>query len=175
MFRPLTVLLASTATLVTLLAAPAQAQRADDVVGGNTAALDGTLRKGCHRYYFAYVVQVPTEDWTLEVSIVDRRGDAVASFAYIGPIDPKTQTSSFACAVPPPSPAGSRSGRSSTGTTTRRSPSRPTCRSRSSGWLVPEGRRHRRRCDRGGHRNCQHQADGRREASARPPPRSPRH
>ena len=31
----------------------------------------------------------------MEVSILDRRGQAVASFAFIGPSDPKTQTISY--------------------------------------------------------------------------------
>ncbi len=95
MHRPLTVLLATAAMLVTLFASPAEAHRDADVIGGNTAGLDGILHKGCHRYFFAYAVQVPTEDWTLEVSIVDRRGQGVASFAYIGPSDPKTRTTEF--------------------------------------------------------------------------------
>lgn len=75
--------LAAAAALVamtlSLLAAPAEAQRASDVIGGNTAGLSGTLLKGCHRYHYAHVLQLPTDDWSLEVSIVDRRGDAVAS------------------------------------------------------------------------------------------------
>ena len=99
MRRPFTALLAAAAIAValvsTLLTAPSDAHREAEVIGGNTAALDGTLRKGCHRYHFAYVVQVPTEDWTLEVSILDRRGQAVASFAFFGPSDPKTRTTSY--------------------------------------------------------------------------------
>lgn len=95
MLRPLTALLATAAALVTMLAAPAEAHRDAEVIGGNTAGLSGILHKGCHRYFYAYAVQVPTEDWSLEVSIVDRRGHSVASFAYIGPSDPKTQTSEF--------------------------------------------------------------------------------
>lgn len=98
MSRPFSALLAVAAVAVALVAAlftaPAVAQP-QDVIGGNTAALDGTLRKGCHRYQFAYVAQVPSEDWTLEVSIVDRRGHSVASFAFLGPSDPKTQTTSY--------------------------------------------------------------------------------
>ena len=99
MRRPFTALLAASAIafamVATLFTSPSEARREAEVIGGNTAALDGTLRKGCHTYRFAYVAQVPTEDWTLEVSIVDRRGLAVASFAFIGPTDPKTQTTSY--------------------------------------------------------------------------------
>ena len=93
--RRLTVLLTVAAALVAMLGAPARASGDADVIGGNTAGLDGILQKGCQRYYFAYTVQVPTDDWSLEVSIVDRRGLAVASFAYIGSFDPTTQTAGF--------------------------------------------------------------------------------
>ena len=99
MRRPFTALLAAAAVAVALVAtlptAPSEARREAEVIGGNTAALDGTLRKGCHTYRFAYVVQVPTDDWTLEVSIIDRHGGGVASFAFLGTADPKTQTSSY--------------------------------------------------------------------------------
>lgn len=95
MRRRLIVLLAATIALVTLLASPATAQREDDLIGGNTSGLDGTLKPGCHQYFYAYAVEVPTNDWSMEVSIVDRRGKAVASFALLGPADPKTDTSSF--------------------------------------------------------------------------------
>lgn len=99
MRRPFTALLATpaiaAALVATLLAAPAQARLQDEVIGGNTAANDGILRKGCHRYFFAYVAQVPTDDWTMEISILDRRGKAVAAFAFLGPSDPKTQTTSY--------------------------------------------------------------------------------
>ncbi len=97
--RPIAALLAATLLSVTMLAtplvAPAEARTEAEVIGGNTAALDGKLRKGCRRYHFAYVVQVPTDDWSLEVSIVDRRGRGVASFAFISTVDPETQTTSY--------------------------------------------------------------------------------
>ncbi|PUA78963.1 hypothetical protein [Nocardioides currus] len=95
MSRPIALLLASAVTLVSLVAAPAAAARDTEVIGGNTTGLDGVLRKGCQDYRFAYAVQVPTEDWSMEVSIVDRRGQAVASFAFLGPVDPKTRTAVF--------------------------------------------------------------------------------
>jgi hypothetical protein len=94
MSRPLSVVLAGllvAATTTVIRAAPSHAQLTDDV-GGTTSAPSGTLRNGCRRYSFTYAVQVPTEDWTLEVSIVDRRGHGVASFAFLGPADEKTQT-----------------------------------------------------------------------------------
>lgn len=95
MTRRLVALFATAATVMALAVAPAAGAHDSEVIGGNTAALDATLQKGCHRYYFAYVVQVPTEDWSMEISIVDRQGNAVASFAFLGPLDPKTQTTGF--------------------------------------------------------------------------------
>jgi hypothetical protein len=93
MSRTLAVPLAA-ATAVITLAAPSHALGSDDVVVA-TSASSGTLRTGCHRYSYAYAVQVPTEDWTLEISIVDRRGQGVASFAFIGPADEKTATPEY--------------------------------------------------------------------------------
>lgn len=105
MSRPLTVLLAgllAAATTVVTLAAPSRAHRTDlrtalrtDEVVGTTSAPSGTLRNGCRRYSYTYAVKVPTQDWTLEISIVDRRGQGVASFAFIGPADEKTQTPEY--------------------------------------------------------------------------------
>jgi len=99
--RPLTVLLAgllAAATTVVTPAAPSRAHRTallTDEVVGTTSAPSGTLRNGCRRYSYTYAVQVPTEDWTLEISIVDRRGQGVASFAFIGPADERTQTPEY--------------------------------------------------------------------------------
>lgn len=62
---------------------------------GSTAASDRVLRKGCRRYSFAYAVETPTDDWTLETSIRDRTGRAVASHALLGPGDPKAGRQSF--------------------------------------------------------------------------------
>lgn len=59
-------------------------------VSGRTSARNGTLRKGCRRYRFRYAVTTPHDDWTLDVSIVDRRGKGVMSGAMLGPNDPKS-------------------------------------------------------------------------------------
>ena len=59
-------------------------------VSGRTWAHDGVLRKGCHRYRFSYAVSTPYDDWTLETSVVDRRGKAVGSGALIAPSDPRS-------------------------------------------------------------------------------------
>jgi hypothetical protein len=43
---------------------------------------DGVLRKGCHGHRYGYAVVVPAGDsWSLEVSLVNRRGRTV-SFGY---------------------------------------------------------------------------------------------
>jgi hypothetical protein len=59
-------------------------------VGGQTQARDGVLRKGCRPHRFSYAVSTPYDDWTLETSVVDPRGKAVASGALIGPSDPRS-------------------------------------------------------------------------------------
>ncbi|WP_310526435.1 hypothetical protein [Nocardioides sp.] len=95
---PLTLRLAAGLSAVATsisLAGPVHALATDDVVGGTTSAPSGLLRRGCHTYAYSYAVQVPTQDWALEVSIVDRRGHGVASFAYIGPYDEVAETTPF--------------------------------------------------------------------------------
>lgn len=59
-------------------------------VSGRTSARDGRLRSGCRRYRFRYAVTTPHDDWSLEVSIVDRSGKGVMSAAMLGPNDPKS-------------------------------------------------------------------------------------
>jgi hypothetical protein len=59
--------------------------------GGTLTASDGTLRRGCHTYSFRYAVEVPYDDWMLETSVRDRRGRGVASHAFLGPYDPRSQ------------------------------------------------------------------------------------
>lgn len=58
-------------------------------------ARDQKLRRGCHTYSITYDVEVPTDDWTLESSIVDRRGKSVASFAVISPNDDAIDTLTY--------------------------------------------------------------------------------
>lgn len=62
---------------------------------GSTRAPDGVLRKGCRRYSFDYTVTTQHDDWTLETSIRDRTGRAVASHALLGPGDPKAGRKTF--------------------------------------------------------------------------------
>lgn len=58
-------------------------------------ARDQKLRPGCRTYSITYDVEVPTDDWTLESSIVDRRGKGVASFAIISPNDDAIDTLTY--------------------------------------------------------------------------------
>ena len=89
--RPLGVRALAVALLVGLgvpaWAPPAQAVEA----GGSLTASDGRLRAGCHPYSFVYAVQVPYDDWMLETSVRDPRGRGVASHAFLGPYDPRSQ------------------------------------------------------------------------------------
>lgn len=62
---------------------------------GSTSAPSGTLLRGCHTYSYSYDIQVPTDDWSLEISIVDRQGKGVAAEAFFGPAHPTSATSSF--------------------------------------------------------------------------------
>ncbi|GAB3196946.1 hypothetical protein GCM10027062_07390 [Nocardioides hungaricus] len=106
-----TVLLASAAIAGGLLtAAPAAAgPPADPVPGqadggprererrdlGGTSARDGVLRMGCHDYPYRYRLEIRTDDWTLETFLVDRRGETIASGAYLAGPDRKRQRADF--------------------------------------------------------------------------------
>jgi hypothetical protein len=69
------------------IGAPAGAVEA----GGSLEAADGVLRRGCHVYSFVYAVQTPYDDWMLETSVRDPRGRGVASQAFLGPYDARSQ------------------------------------------------------------------------------------
>lgn len=56
---------------------------------------DGRLRKGCKRYLMTYEIIAPSEEWVLEVSVVDRTGSGLASFALIGGTEPKAGKDDF--------------------------------------------------------------------------------
>ncbi len=68
------------------LAAPADATTA---AYGRTHADDGRLRSGCHNYRYHYVVDTPTNDWTLETFLVDPHGETIASGAFLVGSDPR--------------------------------------------------------------------------------------
>lgn len=55
---------------------------------GRTAADDGVLRSGCHRYRYRYRFTPPTHDWVVETFLVDPRGEKIASNAYDSDVDP---------------------------------------------------------------------------------------
>jgi hypothetical protein len=64
-------------------------------VGGSVQATDAKLRRGCHTYSFDYAVQTPYDDWSLETTVVDSRGEGVASHAFLGPYDPQAQRATY--------------------------------------------------------------------------------
>ena len=59
-------------------------------VSATLDATDGRLRRGCKDYRFTYSVTTPSEDWTFDITLEDRRGKGVNSQALIGPNDPTT-------------------------------------------------------------------------------------
>jgi hypothetical protein len=63
----------------------------------HTAPLAGLLAAAATVTSLAAPAQAlrTTEDWTLEISIVDRRGHSVGSNVFIGPQDAKTAASAF--------------------------------------------------------------------------------
>ena len=66
-----------------------EADEAPQQASGKTWARDRVLRQGCRRYAFKYDVDVPSNDWSMEISIVDRRGKAVSAHAFFGPAHAK--------------------------------------------------------------------------------------
>ncbi|WP_107772899.1 hypothetical protein [Nocardioides sediminis] len=64
-------------------------------VGGSVHAADDKLRRGCHTYSFDYTVRTPFDDWSLETTVVDPRGEGVASHAFLGPYDPQAQRAAY--------------------------------------------------------------------------------
>jgi hypothetical protein len=77
--------------VIALLAAPTSA----DSEYGRTAAVDGTLRKGCHNYGYRYEVTAPTNDWSLETFLRGPRGEGVASGTFLADSDPRAQQARF--------------------------------------------------------------------------------
>jgi len=64
-------------------------------VSGALAAADGRLRRGCKDYRFTYWVDTPSEDWTFDITLQDRRGKGVNSQSLIGPNDPTTDVLTY--------------------------------------------------------------------------------
>ena len=68
-----------------------ETQQAPQVeVSGYLQAADGRLRRGCKDYQFTYVVTTPSEDWSFDISMTDRRGRGVNAHSLLGPNDPKS-------------------------------------------------------------------------------------
>ncbi len=57
-------------------------------VSGYLQAADGRLRRGCKDYQFTYVVTTPSEDWSFDLTMTDRRGKGVNAQSLLGPNDP---------------------------------------------------------------------------------------
>lgn len=62
---------------------------------GHTGAPDRRLRAGCHNYHYHYVVDAPTNDWTLETFLDDPTGETLSSGALVAGADPRRGRSVF--------------------------------------------------------------------------------
>lgn len=65
------------------------------VVSGALDAPDGRLKRGCKDYAYAYAVSVPSDDWTFDITLQDRRGKGVNSQSLLGPNDDETGVLSY--------------------------------------------------------------------------------
>ena len=72
------------------LPVPTEPEPPEYQVSGSTAASDGTLRRGCRPYRYSYTVSTPHHDWTLETSVLDRRGKSVHAGVLFGSSAAKT-------------------------------------------------------------------------------------
>lgn len=77
------------------LPAPIEPEPPTYTVSGSTSAADGLLRRRCRTYRYAYAVSTPHDDWTLETSIVDRRGKSVHAAVVFGSSEPKEGVKEF--------------------------------------------------------------------------------
>jgi hypothetical protein len=59
-------------------------------VSGTLDAPDGRLKRGCKDYRYAYAVSVPSDDWTFDITLQDRRGKGVNAQSLLGPNDDET-------------------------------------------------------------------------------------
>ena len=71
-------------------AADSQAQVEPVEVPATLDAADGRLRRGCKDYRYTYTVTTSSQDWTLDITLQDRRGKGVHARSLIGPSDPTT-------------------------------------------------------------------------------------
>ena len=64
-------------------------------VSASMHAADGRLRRGCKDDRFTYAVTTPSEDWTFDITLQDRRGKGVNAQSLIGPNDPVTDVLTY--------------------------------------------------------------------------------
>ena len=69
-----------------------------------TYAQNGTLLSGCHSYRYSYRLAPPTEIWGLETTLIDPRGKAVASGAFLSGSDPTVGKGIFRFCKPTTTP-----------------------------------------------------------------------
>jgi hypothetical protein len=62
---------------------------------GHVSAADGTLRPGCHRYRYHYVVKPGSNDWMLETWLYDPRGRHRGAGDLADGSDPKVGHATF--------------------------------------------------------------------------------
>ena len=65
------------------------------VVSGTLDAPDGRLKRGCKDYAYAYAVTVPSDDWTFDITLQDRRGKGVNAQSQLGPNDDESGVLSY--------------------------------------------------------------------------------
>jgi hypothetical protein len=88
-------LLAAVALAISLVPAGGSAAWAWTTGYGHVGARDGTLRAGCHRYRYHYVVKPGSADWTLETWLSDPRGKPRGAGDLFAGSDPKEGHDSF--------------------------------------------------------------------------------
>jgi hypothetical protein len=88
-------LLAAVALAISLAPAGGSAAWAWTTGYGHVGARDGTLRAGCHRYRYHYVVKPGSADWTLETWLSDPRGKPRGAGDLFAGSDPKEGHDSF--------------------------------------------------------------------------------
>jgi hypothetical protein len=64
-------------------------------VSGGLDAPDGRLKRGCKDYAYSYAVTVPSDDWTFDITMQDRRGKGVNSQSLLGPNDDESGVLSY--------------------------------------------------------------------------------
>jgi hypothetical protein len=88
-------LLAAVALAISLAPAGGSAAWAWTTGYCHVGARDGTLRAGCHRYRYHYVVKPGSADWTLETWLSDPRGKPRGAGDLFAGSDPKEGHDSF--------------------------------------------------------------------------------